>query len=46
MPVAETTVVAAGQARVDRAGRTARRDDDLRILAMTNLLDFHTDFAY
>jgi putative transposase len=45
-PVAETTVVTASQARADRADRTTRRDDDLRSLAMTNLLDFHTDFAY
>jgi putative transposase len=45
-PVAETTVVTASQARADRADRTTRRDDDLRSLAMTNLLDFHSDFAY
>ena len=45
-PAAETTVVTADQARADRASRTERRDDDLRSLAMTNLLDFHTDFAY
>ena len=45
-PVAETTVVTASQARADRADRTTRRDDDLRSLAMTNLLGFHTDFAY
>jgi putative transposase len=46
--VMETTVITAGQARADWAGsvRTARRDDDLRSLAMTNLLDLHTDFAY
>ena len=43
--VAETTVVTASQARADRASRTTRRDD-LRSLAMTNLLDLHTDFAY
>ena len=44
--VAETTVVTASQARADRASRTTRCDDDLRSLAMTNLLGFHTDFAY
>ena len=47
-PVAETTVVTASQARADWASPEgiARRDDGLRSLAMTNLLDFHTDFAY
>ena len=45
-PAVETTVVTADQARADRAGRSAHRDDDLRSLAMTTMLDFHTDFAY
>ena len=39
-------MVTANKARADRASRTTRRDDDLRSLAMTNLLDLHTDFAY
>ena len=47
-PAVETTVVTTEQARADWASpeRIARRDDDLRRLGLTNLLDLHTDFAY
>ena len=47
-PAVETTVVTAEQARADWASPEgiARRGDDLRSLALTNLLDLHTDFAY
>lgn len=49
--VVETTTVTAVQARAERAAReesvpVARRKGDLKSLAMTNLLDLHTDFAY
>jgi putative transposase len=46
--VVETTTITAEQARDEqRAGRGgAGRDDELRRLAMTNLLGLKTDFAY
>ena len=45
---ADTTVISAEEARAEQRGgeRTVRRDEDLRRLAMTNLLDLKTDFAY
>jgi len=45
-PLAETSVVTAEQARADGAGSVRTTGRDLRSLAMTNLLDLHTDFAY
>jgi putative transposase len=46
--VEDTTTISAGQARDERRGGGAGRwrDDDLRRLAMTNLLGLKTDFAY
>jgi putative transposase len=49
--LAETTVVTAGQARADQAARQepvplARHTGGIKSLAMTTLLDLHTDFAY
>lgn len=46
--VVDTTTISAEQARADetRSDRAGRRDEDLRRLAMTNLLDLKTDFAY
>jgi len=46
--IEETTTISAEQARAEQraGGGGARRDEDLRRLAMTNLLGLKTDFAY
>jgi putative transposase len=46
--IEETTTISAEQARNERrgGGPSRGRDEDLRRLAMTNLLDLKTDFAY
>jgi putative transposase len=46
--IEETTTISAEQARAERRGGGGGpgRDEDLRRLAMTNLLDLKTDFAY
>jgi putative transposase len=46
--VVDTTTISAEQARDEghRSGGGPRRDEDLRRLAMTNLLGLKTDFAY
>lgn len=47
-PIEETTTISAAQARDERRGGGGGlgRDEDLRRLAMTNLLGLKTDFAY
>jgi len=46
--VQETTTISAAQAREEQRSRGGLpdRDDALRGLALTNLLDLKTDFAY
>jgi len=46
--VVDTTTISAEQARAERhrGGGGPGRDEDLRRLAMTNLLGLKTDFAY
>jgi putative transposase len=47
-PLVETTTISAAQAREEKRDRRGLpdRDDALRGLALTNLLDLKTDFAY